>query len=164
MEPARRETLARVAARVREEVARADAAVQALRQALDRWGPGPQDPINVHWVGGLVHDLYTGIEKAFSEISPELNGADAPGERWHRSLLHTMTLELPDFRPRVIRRELEPPLLELLKFRHLYRNLYSFELRWERVRTLASEAVDLWPKVAHDLRAFASALDTLARA
>ncbi len=36
--------------------------------------------------------------------------------------------------------------------------------RWERVRTLASEAIDLWPEVAHDLHAFASALDTLARA
>jgi hypothetical protein len=63
----------------------------------------------------------------------------------------------------VIRRELEPRLLELLKFRHLYRNLYSFELRWDRVRELAVDALALWPEVERDLSAFAHALDAMAR-
>lgn len=75
-----------------------------------------------------------------------------------------MTLDLPGFRPRVIRGELEPRLLELLKFRYLYRNLYSFDLRWERVRGLAVETLATWVDVKQDLFAFADALDTMARA
>jgi hypothetical protein len=164
MTPAKPEALARVAARVREEVARLHQVVAGLDEALQRWGPEAQERIHVHWVGGLLHDFYTGIEKAFSEVSPELNGVDSAAEGWHRALLHTMTLDLPGFRPAVIRRELEPRLLELLKFRHIYRNLYSFELRWERVRGLAVEALGLWPDVAHDLTSFADALDAMARA
>ncbi len=160
---ARPETLARVAARVREETARLHEVVHALRDAVERWGTEDQDRIHVHWVGGLLHDLYTGIEKAFTEISPDLNGVTPAAEGWHRSLLHTMTLDLPGFRPAVIRGNLEPRLLELLKFRHLYRNLYSFELRWDRIRELAVDALALWPDVAYDLSIFASALDAMAK-
>jgi len=164
MTATRPEALARVAARVREEAARLGQIVGALREALDRFGPEPQDRMHIHWVGGLLHDLYTGLEKAFREVSPELNGESFSSETWHRDLLHAMALDLPGFRPRVIRAELEPRLLELLKFRHLYRNLYSFDLRWDRVRALAVEALATWVGVEQDLLAFAEALDAMARA
>jgi len=163
MTATRPETLARVAARVREETVRLARVVAALRQALDEFGPEPQDRMHVHWVGGLLHDAYTGLEKAFSEVSPELNGASTGRDTWHRDLLHTMTLDLPGFRPRMIRAELEPQLLELLKFRHLYRNLYSFELRWARVRALAEETLGAWADIERDLLAFADTLDVMAR-
>ena len=159
---AKPEGLARVAARVREESARLGEVADALREAMARWHAAKPDLIHVHWVGGPLHDLYTGIEKAFAEISPELNGVEGVSEGWHRSLLHTMTLDLPGFRPAVIRRDLELRLLELLKFRHLYRNLYSFELRWDRVRALGVDALALWPDIAQDFSAFAAALDAIA--
>jgi hypothetical protein len=64
----------------------------------------------------------------------------------------------------VLRAELEGPLLEHLRFRHLYRNLYSFELTWGRVRELCGDALGLWPEVRADLLGFAGALETLSRA
>lgn len=164
MAPRRPETLARIAARVREEAARVEGVVAAMRDALARWDAGPQDRIHVHWVGGLVHDFYTGLERAFSEVSPELNGHATPREAWHRDLLHVMTLDLPGFRPAVLRPELETRLLEHLKFRHVYRNLYSFELLWDRVRPLAEDAVAIWPDLRSDLESFANALDAMAGA
>ncbi|MDI7266470.1 MAG: hypothetical protein QME96_00570 [Myxococcota bacterium] len=160
---ARPEALARVAARLREELADLAVVVDSLDDALARWGPEPQEAPTVHWLAGLVHDFYTGLEKAFCDISPELNGREQVGETWHRDLLHAMTLDLPEFRPPVIRGELEPPLLELLRFRHVYRNLYSFRLRWDRVRRLAEHVRDLWPDVRSDLTRFVSTLDALAR-
>ena len=164
MTVAKPEALARVAARVREETERLREVVLALQEATERWGAEPQDRLHIHWVGGLLHDFYTGLEKAFSEVSPELNGVGPADQGWHRALLHTMTLDLPGFRPPVIRRELEAALVELLKFRHVYRNLYSFELRWDRVRALAMEALAVWPEIERDLLAFAAALDTMATA
>ncbi|MBI4700583.1 MAG: antitoxin [Deltaproteobacteria bacterium] len=154
--------LARVAARLREELANLERVQQAMAEALASWGPQtPQRPI-IHWVGGLVHDFYTGLEKAFREVSPELNGLDRDRESWHRDLLHAMTLDLPGHRPAVIRRVLEPGLLELLKFRHLYRNLYSFDLRWDRVRGLCELAAALWPETRADLDAFAAGVEAMA--
>jgi hypothetical protein len=164
MTAVRREALARVAARIREELGRLREVASALEEALDGWDASPQDRVTTHWVGGLIHDFYTGLEKAFAEISPELNGLDGGEPGWHRALLHTMTLDLPGFRPPVIRADLEPRLAELLKFRHLYRNLYSFQLRWDRVRELATETLSVWPEVEGDLAGFATSLDTLARA
>lgn len=164
MTVAKPEALARVAARIREETERLREVVQALRDATERWGTEPQDRLHVHWVGGLLHDFYTGLEKAFSEVSPELNGVEAGDQAWHRALLHTMTLDLPGFRPPVIRHELEAALVELLKFRHVYRNLYSFELRWDRVRALAVDALAVWPEIEHDVLAFTAALDAMAKA
>lgn len=160
----RAESVARMAARVREETARVARIVEALESALTRWGEEPQEPPIIHWVGGLIHDFYTGLEKAFKEISPALNDRPASTDAWHRDLLHTMTLDIPGFRPPVIRAELEPDLAELLHFRRLYRNLYSFELKWERVRALGRRTLGLWPAVRDDLTAFAKQLDDLARA
>jgi hypothetical protein len=164
MTATRPEALARIAARVREEVGRLAQVAAAVREALDQFGSQPQDRMHVHWVGGLLHDFYTGLERAFSEVSPELNGESFSSQTWHRDLLHAMTLDLPGFRPQVVRSALESRLLELLKFRHLYRNLYSFDLRWDRVRALAVETLGMWPDVEHDLLAFAGALEAMARA
>ena len=162
MTGARPEQLARVAARVREHLEGMDRVVEALREALARWNTDPQELITVHWVAGLVHDFYTGLEKAFSAISPELNGQEHAGGTWHRDLLHAMTLELAGFRPAVLRRDLEPPLVELMKFRHVYRNLYSFDLRWERVRPLGSETLSMWPALRADLVSFIAAIEAMA--
>lgn len=157
----RAEAIARVAARLREETARLSRIVGALEAALMRWGEEPQEPPTIHWVGGLIHDFYTGLEKAFAEISPALNDRPAGTDAWHRDLLHTMTLDIPGFRPPVLRAELEIDLAEMLRFRHLYRNLYSFDLKWDRVRALGRRTLDLWPTVRDDLTAFARRLDEL---
>lgn len=159
-----RALLVRVAARVREEVANVERVVESLVDALEKFAPEPQHVVIVHGVAGLLHDFYTGIEKAFADVSPDLNGL-APGrDTWHRDLLHTMTLELPGVRPRALRPEIEQRLVEYLKFRHVYRNLYSFHLRWDRVRELVAGAVALWPDVRADLETFAAALDAVADA
>ena len=163
MTQARPETLVRVSVRIREEVARLDQVMEAMGEALALYDTQGQDVVTTHWVGGLVHDLYTGIEKAFRVVSPDLNGLSPASDTWHRDLLHSMTLDLPGFRPPVIRASVESRLLELLKFRHLYRNLYAFRLRWDRVRELATDAASLWPEIRSDLLSFADALVVMAR-
>jgi hypothetical protein len=41
-----------------------------LSNAKSKWDEAAQEMHVVHWVGGLTHDFYTGLEKAFREISP----------------------------------------------------------------------------------------------
>ena len=40
--------------------------------------------------GSLLHDFYTGIERAFCRIAQELNGGLPNTEHWHRDLLQDM--------------------------------------------------------------------------
>lgn len=157
-------TLARVAARLREEIAHLEKVVASLADALVRWGDEDQHVVTIHGVAGLVHDFYTGLEKCFREVSPELNGHTHAPDTWHRDLLHTMTLDLPGFRPPVVRAELEPALAELLRFRHRYRNMYGFNLRWDLVRARAREVLALWPEVRGDVLSFAAELEAIAQA
>ena len=50
-----------------------------------------------------------------------------------------MTLELKDIRPAVISKELAASLDEFLTFRHLFRNIYDFELLGGRLDKLVEK-------------------------
>lgn len=84
----------------------------------------------------ILHDFYTGAERVFVRIAEELDGGIPRSEQWHRQLLTDMTLDIPHVRPPVISAELEARLLEFLRFRHLFRNLYGFVLDPQRIAAL----------------------------
>jgi hypothetical protein len=83
-----------------------------------------------------LHNFYTGAEKVFERIADDLNGGVPGGREWHKRLLHSMTLELPDLRPPVISGETEIAMHEFLAFRHIVRNIYAFEIDSERLALL----------------------------
>jgi len=80
-------------------------------------------------LGSIVHDLYTGVERAFQKIALELDGGLPKGERWHKDLLDHMALELKGIRPPVIDASLRDKLDEYLRFRHIFRSVYGFQLK-----------------------------------
>jgi hypothetical protein len=80
-------------------------------------------------------NYYTCLETLFLRISRFFeNSLDR--EQWHRSLLEKMTLEIEDFRPRVIGRDVYLVLLELLKFRHFARYYFELDYDWDKLRFL----------------------------
>ena len=80
--------------------------------------------------------FYTGIEHIFEVIATEIDGSIPSGSRWHKDLLEQMSLSIPQIRPALISQETEERLLEFLSFRHLVRNVYTFNLDIERVERL----------------------------
>ena len=89
--------------------------------------------------GSILHDFYNGCERIFKKIAIELNGGFEDSERCHKSLLHRMTVPIEGVRPRVISDELAADLDEFLSFRHLFRNIYGFELKGDRIDYLAEK-------------------------
>ncbi|MFM7640439.1 MAG: hypothetical protein ACKO45_02660 [Cyanobium sp.] len=82
-----------------------------------------------------------------------LNGGTPDGGDWHRRLLERMghpTVE----RPAVLTATSIFALQELLRFRHLVRHLYAYDLQPEPVEHLRSLTIALWPKVRGELNAF----------
>ncbi|MCL6560975.1 MAG: hypothetical protein K6U74_19745, partial [Firmicutes bacterium] len=61
---------------------------------------------------------------------------------WHRELLLRMTLDVPEVRPPLLSKETANKLDEFRAFRHVFRNVYGFNLSSERI-------VDLLNKFSH---------------
>lgn len=90
-------------------------------------------------IGSILHDFYNCCERIFKKIAVELNGGMGRSDMWHRELLCKMTTSIDGVRPRVITDELAAELDDFLAFRHVFRNIYGFELKGERIIRLAKK-------------------------
>ena len=96
----------------------------------------PRNSFYLRAVGSIFHDFYCGVERLFERIAEELNGGIPEGENWHTQLLKDMTLQIEEVRPAVISKELLAELKGYLEFRHRFRNIYGFELEWDKMKGL----------------------------
>jgi hypothetical protein len=83
-----------------------------------------------------LHGFYGGLERIFVLIAETLDGQLASGEGWHRSLLKQMASEMKGVRPAILSDAAHERLDDFLRFRHLVRNLYSFNLLPGKVQNL----------------------------
>lgn len=88
-------------------------------------------------MGSILHDFYNCCERIFKMIAGDINGGYEDEEKWHKALLFKMTIPIKGTRPAVISEELAAELDEYLSFRHVFRNIYGFELKGERIGYLS---------------------------
>ncbi len=91
--------------------------------------------IEIWALAALLHSFYTGIENIFKRIVLESGDALPAGESWHRELLDAM-LDPGATRAGVISQALRDRLREYLRFRHVFRQAYLFQLRWDKMSSL----------------------------
>lgn len=108
-----------------------------------------------------LHGFYAGIERIFEDIARTVDGAAPTGSDWHRDLLLQMSSPIDAVRPAVIRSETRYCLDEYLGFRHVVRNVYTFNLRPARIQELAASLPDCYQAVVRDLHDFALFLQDL---
>jgi len=127
--------------------------LDALVDSLAALGVVAGDRLRVDAAALRLQSLYTGIERCFLQVSRVLNGGTPDGGDWHRRLLERMGQPTEE-RPAVLREASIASLQELLRFRHLVRHLYAYELQPEPVERLRTLALALWPEVRGELNAF----------
>lgn len=113
---------------------------------------------DVRAAGSLLHDFYTGLEKIFQRIALRVDGDLPTGEDWHLQLLLRMATPIDGVRPRVISDDQMQQLEEYLRFRHVFRNLYGFELRWELIAPLVEAMRDDFHVTESQIEAFMTQL------
>lgn len=109
-----------------------------------------------------LHGFYAGVERAFEDIAQTVEQSLPSGPRWHQNLLLQMGAEIPEIRPSVISRSTRDCLDEYRQFRHIVRNVYTFNLRGSRLKVLAEEVGDCFTAVSTDLNRFIQFLRQLA--
>ena len=122
----------------------------------------PPEPGKVLVQGGAkyLHDFYNGAERIFKRIAVRVDEDFPAGSNWHTLLLQRMGQPFGSRRPAVIDRALEVQLVEYLRFRHLFRHTYGYDLKWERVRELGQELSSVFRELEDQLDVFLAALTT----
>jgi hypothetical protein len=147
-----------------QELAAFDSIVAEARTCLDDLSAREPSYLELRGAGDIAHDYYNAIEHFFERVAVELNGGLPAGRDWHATLLARMARELPGVRPAVISSETRTRLDELLRFRHLFRHRYGFDLVWPKVRPLLETIRANSERLRGELSTFIRALTDLAAA
>jgi hypothetical protein len=152
-----------VASRIRLELNRLDELFVTVSSHEEAFGRYPELRHALTETLALdLHSFYTGLERVFEMVGRTVEGVVPVGERWHHELLEQMTVEVAGVRPAVLSREVAGRVEEMLKFRHVVRSVYSFDLDTGRVLAVYGLLLDAWSDVQREVLAFAGFLDRLA--
>jgi len=83
-----------------------------------------------------IHGLYSAIERIFTIIAKNIDNNLPEGKDWHVKLVEQMSQEIISVRPAIISKELEKQLDEYRGFRHVVRNVYSYNFKPENIERL----------------------------
>jgi hypothetical protein len=145
---------------LRSTIAEIEKELLSLQELLDELAVvKPQkDMIAKRAKGSILHDFYNCCERIFKKIAVEMNSGYEESENWHKGLLYRMTIPFEGIRPRVISDELAADLDEFLAFRHLFRNIYGYELKGGRIDFLAGRLEEVAGKFKREVREFVAVL------
>lgn len=152
---------AALAARIRQRLQDVEKVVSRaellLNQAQEKQDDGYLDGVALN-----LHGFYGGIERILEDIARSLDASVPSGPEWHKDLLLQMADRMNAIRSPVIRIETRQCLDEYRGFRHLVRNVYTFNLRPSRLIELASELRACYEATGRDLANFVEFLEGLA--
>jgi predicted nucleotidyltransferase len=117
---------------------------------------------DLDYLGSLaltLHSFYSGAERILREIAQEIDGSLPDGADWHRRLLRQMSADAPGIRPAVIRSTTRERLEDYCAFRHLVRNVYTFNLRLDRLQPLAVDLPACYQSLKQDCDDFCQFLE-----
>lgn len=149
---------------LRADIGREMDNLRRLVAEAEKWQPllpDWPDTVRVRTAGGILHDFYCAAERIFRHIAVRVDEDLPSGPDWHIQLLHRMATRIESVRPAVLDQETARHLDEYLRFRHLFRNVYGFDLDWERCRELLAELPATFEKLSKQLAAFDEFLGTL---
>ena len=101
-----------------------------------------------------LHGFYAGVERIFEDVARTLEKDVPRGSGWHQDLLLQMAAEIDAIRPPVIKTETRNCLDEYRGFRHVVRNVYTFNLQMPRLQELTKKLPDCYDAVKFDIDDF----------
>ncbi|MEA1912856.1 MAG: hypothetical protein U9N06_03350 [candidate division WOR-3 bacterium] len=140
---------------VKREISKLKELTSEMKEIIERFEEEP-DMVEQRAMGSILHDFYCGVERIFKRISEHYKGGLPGGENWHIELLDSMFNKKMKERRSVINKKTYEDLKELLAFRHIFRNIYGFELKWDRFRHLSLNLDKILEEVKENITDFIS--------
>ena len=114
------------------------------------------DQESMRILGSMLQDFYTFFENIAKTVASRIDKSVPAGEDWHREILNQMTLPVVGIRPAVFSKESGSLLEPYRGFRHVFRNVYGFQLDPGRVAELVQRLPAVVSRVGGDLDKFVS--------
>jgi len=149
-----------IAGRIRADLAELS---QVAKRALRIWNEsaitGPDFYLDA--VALNLHGFYAGLEGLLEVIADGIDNTKPSGAHWHQQLLRQMASDIAEVRPAIISSDLRNKLDHYRGFRHVVRNVYTFNLDPEQIEVLIRHLPDTLTQANRELLAFADFLDNL---
>lgn len=136
-----------LAGRIREELSDIEQIVNRIDSGWER-AQQSGDEFYLDGVALNLHSFYTALERIFELIASTVDRIKPQGENWHQELLRQMATEIELVRPAVISRKTRDTLDEYRGFRHVVRNIYSFNLSSSKMEPLVNKL----PKLVNEIQ------------
>ena len=110
-------------------------------------------------IGSMLNDFYTFVENIAKTVAARVDGGIPGGDDWHRELLEQMSLPIPGLRPPLLSGDTVALLNKFRAFRHVFRNIYGFQLDAGRTLELLRDLNRTVLALNTDLDRFLSEID-----
>ena len=117
--------------------------------------------MKIRLYASILSDFYMAAERIFKIIAKDLDQDLPEAKDWHKKLLRQMSIEFSEFRSKVINKELYHNLEEYLRFRHLVRNIYGFQLNYNRFEHLIQNFPKTVDKFINQLTQFLNSMQEI---
>jgi hypothetical protein len=144
--------------RINKELSELDFIVERILKAWEK-GVKENDDLYLDSVALNLHGFYSGLEKVFELIAKNIDQSIPGGDAWHQELLRQMFTEIKEIRPAIISRESFFALDEYRGFRHVVRNVYTFNLSIRKLEPLVGEVQKVFAQVKKEIADFLSLLE-----
>lgn len=151
-------SLSHMAERIRSELVELELVLKKIEEGWNRAALS-EDSYYLDGVALNLHGFYTGLERIFEVIAVNADGEKPKGQNWHQELLKQMSNEIHGIRPAVISESSCAKLNEYRGFRHIVRNVYTYNFDPVKIRKLVMALPDLFDQVRAELMAFADFID-----
>ncbi len=141
--------------RISDELRKIEKTVEEIRLRLQRIETASTEDLDdlKALIAIRITIFYTGFENIFKRIAREIDSHLPKGKDWHKEILHQMTKTF-QFRPIVISSDSVDTLSHILKFRHRFRYIYTFELELDGVLENAHRVCKISDNLINELNVF----------
>jgi hypothetical protein len=108
-----------------------------------------------------LHAFYSGLERLFELVARQVDESYPSGPNGHSELLAQMAAPVADVRPAVISEPLQQQLDRYRGFRHVVRNVYTYNLDTAQLGLLVDGLSETVVLLGSELAAFADFLDAV---
>lgn len=142
-----------LAGRIQQEIVELD---RIVLRTVSAWREATRevDDYHIDAVALNLHGFYVGFERVFEMICDVVDRSRPAGQNWHQELLRQMSAPIPRVRPAVSHAETVRHLDRFRGFRHVVRNVYTFNLDPEQIAALVSHLPETFEAARMDLLAF----------